>query len=271
MSGVKYTDAGGFTTLGSLNITAKVADAPLAPTLTGPFAGRSVDWTKPVTFAWTYKPGTDSGTQAAYALRIALDGGAYRYWNASTQTLQSSQVFNSSTTASVVVPANTVANGHTVAWSVATAESHYSLQGPYAGDTGFDSGTTFKWQLIDPVTNESYAFEINPNTGGSLTRQKNITYYSTTADDAQIVLYEGTDQPQLVTVSGTLLTQAQYTNLVYWYSKRRQVLLIDDLGRNIWVYFAQFTPNRKWTVQSPWRHDWSAQFYVIGPQAVTAR
>jgi hypothetical protein len=171
----------------------------------------------------------------------------------------------------VTLPANVILNGHTISWSVATAESHYGLQGPFATDFTFISGTTIKWQLVDPVTSEAYAFEINPNTGGSLTRQKNVTNYSTTADDSVIVLYEGADTPQQVDVSGTLLTQGQYTNLVYWYSKRRPVLLIDDLGRNIWVYFTQFTPSRKWTYQSPWRHDWSAQFYVIGPQAVTAR
>jgi hypothetical protein len=129
----------------------------------------------------------------------------------------------------------------------------------------------FKWVLSDPVTAETYTFEINPNQGGSTPLQKNITSYTTTADDGQIVLYEGADQPQLVQVQGTLLSQAQLTNLIYWYSKRRQVNLTDDLGRVTPVYFATFTPTRKWTVQSPWRHDWTAQFYVVGPQAVTAR
>ena len=89
----------------------------------------------------------------------------------------------------------------------------------------------FKWVLSDPVTAETYTFEINPNTGGSLTLQKNVTSYTTTADDGQIVLYEGADQPQLVNVGGTLLSQTQYTAMVYWYSKRRQVVLTDDLGR----------------------------------------
>jgi hypothetical protein len=188
-----------------------------------------------------------------------------------TQSLQSTQVWNTSGVTAVTLPANILANNHLVAWSVATAESYYGLQGPFASDFTFSAGRTFKWQLIDPVTSEYYSFEINPNTGGSLTRQKNVTQYSTTADDSTIVLYEGSDQPQPVTVSGTLLSQAQYQNMIYWYSKRRQVLLIDDLGRNIWVYFVHWEPQRKWTKQSPWRHDWSAQFFIIGPQAVTTQ
>lgn len=271
-----FTDAGGGTTLGSLNITAKVADAPSAPTLIGPYNGIYVDCTKALTLYWAYNAQPDSGTQQSYALRIAIDGGAYQYWNATTQTFGATEVWNAESTIGglqpqATIPANTIPNGHTITWSVATAESHYGLQGPFSANFSFLSGTTVKWQLVDPVTAEAYAFQINPNTGGSLSRQKNVTSYATTADDSQIVLYEGSDTPQQVSVSGTLLSQAQYSSMIYWYSKRRQVLLIDDLGRNIWVYFTQWTPTRKWTVQSPWRHDWSAQFFVIGPQAVTAR
>ena len=126
----------------------------------------------------------------------------------------------------------------------------------------------FRWQLHDPVTSETYTFEINPNQGGSLALQKNVSYYATTADDSNTVFFEGSDTPQLVQVQGTLLSQAQYNNMVYWYSKRRQVQLTDDLGRVMWVYFAQWTPTRKWSYQFPWRHDWSASFYVFGRQAV---
>jgi hypothetical protein len=129
----------------------------------------------------------------------------------------------------------------------------------------------FRWTLSDPATGEFYTFDINPNAGGSLPLQKNITYYATTADDSVTVFYEGADQPQQVQVSGTLLSETQYNAMVYWYSKRRQVLLTDDLGRQMWVYFTQWTPTRKWSYQNPWRHDWTASFYVFGQQAVTAR
>lgn len=127
----------------------------------------------------------------------------------------------------------------------------------------------FRWVLSDPTIPESYTFDINPNTGGSPTLQKNVTQYVTTADDGQSVLYEGADTMQLVTVSGTLLSENQYNKMIYWYSKRRPVQLTDDLGRTYWVYFAQWQPTRKWTFQYPWRHDWQAQFYVVGQQAVT--
>jgi len=133
------------------------------------------------------------------------------------------------------------------------------------------TATPWRWVLDDPAVPESYTFEINPNTGGSLTLQKQVSQYVTTADDGNTVFFEGSDTPQQVTVSGTLLTEEQYNNLVYWYSKRRQVKLTDDLGRVMWVYFVQFTPTRKWSYQYPWRHDWQAMFFVFGQQGVTAR
>jgi hypothetical protein len=272
VSSVSYVDAAGNSTLGYVSVAAKVADAPLAPVLTSPYNGVYVNSAAAVVvFGWTYAPATDSGTQQSYALRVALDGGAYQYWNATSNAFQATIVWNASTGHSVTLPAGAIPNGHVVTWSIATAETHYGLQGAFASNFSFKSGTTYKWQLVDPVTAEAYSFEINPNSGGSLPLQKQITSYSTTADDSQIVLYEGADTPQQVQVSGTLLTQGQYNNMVYWYSKRRQVLLIDDLGRLTWVYFAQWQPTRKWTYQSPWRHDWQAQFFVVGQQAVTAQ
>jgi hypothetical protein len=272
VTSAQYVDGGSANTTGSVVVVAKVADAPLAPVLTSPYNGVYVNSAgAPVIFGWTYAPNTDSGTQQSYALRVALDGGAYQYWNATSNTLQSTIVWNATTGHSVTLAAGVIPNGHVVTWSIANAETHYGLQGPFATNYSFKSGTTFKWQLVDPVTAEAYSFEINPNAGGSLPLQKNITSYSTTADDSQIVLYEGADTPQQVQVSGTLLTQGQFNNMVYWYSKRRQVLLVDDLGRTTWVYFAQWQPTRKWTYQYPWRHDWQAQFFVIGQQAVTAQ
>ena len=126
----------------------------------------------------------------------------------------------------------------------------------------------FRWILSDPVTSETWTMNINPNTGGSLPLQKNISTYATTADDSQTVFYEGADAPQTVQISGTLLDEDQYNKMIYWYSKRRQIQLTDDLGRTMWVYFATWNPTRKWSFQHPWRHEWQATFYVIGRQGV---
>lgn len=119
-------------------ITARVADPPLAPSLTSPTNGAYLDSNAAgVTFSWAYNPGTDSGTQTAYALRVSTDGGAYQYWNATSSAFQSGIVWNSLTTGSVAIPAGKLADGHSYTWSIATQESHYGLQGPFASDLQF--------------------------------------------------------------------------------------------------------------------------------------
>lgn len=189
---------------------------------------------------------------------------------AGTNITVNSTTFNSSTSVTVNI---TVAGGAGVSTNALT------LTNPDATAAGGTVGTTipgsfslsaWRWVLTDSTVPESYTMEINPNAGGSLGLQKNITTYQLTSDDGEMVLYEGSDSPQLVVVSGTLLTQAQYNHMVYWYSKRRPIQLTDDLARTMWVYFAVFTPTRAWSFQYPWRHTWSASFYVVGQQAVTA-
>lgn len=181
-----------------------------------------------------------------------------------------STTFNSSTSVTVNI---------TVAGGAGISLNELTFTNPDATAVEASVGTTipssyslsaWRWVLTDSTVPESYTMEINPNAGGSLGLQKNITTYQLTADDGEMVLYEGSDSPQLVVVSGTLLTQAQYNHMVYWYSKRRPIQLTDDLARTMWVYFAVFTPTRAWSFQYPWRHTWSASFYVVGQQAVTA-
>lgn len=121
--------------VGSIQVTATVADAPLAPTLLSPANGAYLDTNAVgVTFKWTYNPGTDSGSQSYYCLRVSTDGAAYQYWNATSGAFQSSQVWNASSAGQAVIPAAVLADGHTYTWSVATEESHYNLAGPFASD-----------------------------------------------------------------------------------------------------------------------------------------
>ena len=136
VSGVTYSD--GLVSAAQVQVVATVADAPLAPTLTAPANGASIDINAVgATFTWTYNPGTDSGSQSAYALRVSQDGGAYQYWNATSQAFQGTIVWNTQSSTSVVVPAAKLADGHTYTWSIATQENHYSLQGPFASDNTF--------------------------------------------------------------------------------------------------------------------------------------
>jgi hypothetical protein len=124
----------------------------------------------------------------------------------------------------------------------------------------------FRWTLQDPSTAETYTFEINPNQSTMLTLQKQVNFYSTAAEDGSTVLYEGRDTPQKFSLTISVLYEDQLWNLQYWYSKRIQVLLTDDLGRTCWVYFTDFQPTRKYSMQHPWRHDVVMMGYATGNQ-----
>ena len=130
-------------TPGQVQIVATVCDPPLASVLLSPAAGSSLDANAVgVVFDWTYKPGANSGTQQAYALRVSQDGAAYQYWNATSGALQSSAVWNSYTGSTATIPAGVLADGHTYTWSVATQENYYGLpvstgSAVYASDYAF--------------------------------------------------------------------------------------------------------------------------------------
>jgi hypothetical protein len=192
---------------GQVTFTYVVADAPLSPTLTSPANAAFIDIANAGgTFQFTYNPGTDSGTQTAYAFRmkklasgtitgcttanpgvvhsvahglstndtITITGvggaiqangtwvitvidadhfsipvnvtgtytsggtwaGAYGYWNG-TNFARTTPFWNTSASTSIVVPSGIFQDGFTYSWSMATQESHYSLQGTFASDLTF--------------------------------------------------------------------------------------------------------------------------------------
>ena len=106
---------------------------PSAPTLTSPANATYEDLSGASTYTWTYN-NTDGSTQAAYAFRNKIAGGStYSYYNASTNALQTSEVWNASTSGSATLGAGILSNGNQYNWSVAT-QSNYGLQGPFASD-----------------------------------------------------------------------------------------------------------------------------------------
>ena len=141
VSSVTFND--GASSSAFVTLVATVADAPLAPTLTAPANSSYLDANSAVTLQWTYNPGVNTGTQNAYALRMKLSGGStYSYWNAGTSTWQSTIVWNSYTTTSVTLPTSAFSDGNTYNWSIATQESFYNLQGPFASDFSFVANST---------------------------------------------------------------------------------------------------------------------------------
>lgn len=118
-----------------------------------------------------------------------------------------------------------------------------------------------RWTIYDPVDGDEYEFEINPNAGGSPSYRKTMTFESTTA--GRTVMFEGADEIQQLEWSGVILTQNHYEKYVEWWSKRRQVMLTDDLGRQYWIYIREFTPTRVRSFQHPWKHDYNVIAVIL--------
>ena len=118
--------------------------APSAPTLDTPANGVVVDATPSVTLKSTYHS-TDGYAANAYVLRIKKSTAAtYSYYNATTNALQATEVWNACSVAtggvlSVVLSGTLIPGGFTWDWSAAFQESGANLQGPFAATYTFTS------------------------------------------------------------------------------------------------------------------------------------
>jgi hypothetical protein len=118
------------------------------------------------------------------------------------------------------------------------------------------------WIFTDPFTAETYSMEVNPNEF-SETHQKKISFEVAAAPGGKTLVFEGNADPVKYSVSGTLLTEAQYNAMMTWYEKRVQIQIQDDLGRTFTVYITSFSPTRKRSTTYPWRHTWNADFTEV--------
>lgn len=114
---------------------------PANPTLITPANASIVDVSSGVDFEATYNAaGADA--MNAYALRIKAQGGSYSYWNAGTNALQSSIVWNSESVLAnenftVTLPSGVLSDGNVYSWSVACQDAVSGGQGLFATDYTF--------------------------------------------------------------------------------------------------------------------------------------
>lgn len=120
-----------------------------------------------------------------------------------------------------------------------------------------------RWTLWDPVLDETWEMQVNPNEGGTPDNEKNVAYSNTSAPDGGTLIYEGRDNPQTIEWSGIILTQEHYDDYKYWFAKRRQVLLTNDLEEETWVYLTKFSPKRQRAVHHPYKHEYSVSAIVL--------
>ena len=119
------------------------------------------------------------------------------------------------------------------------------------------------WEFYDPVADETYRWEINPNEGGFPQRTKNISYQSTSGPSGQTIAFEGRQSPLTFQFSGTILTQNHFETLNSWYEKGNQIRLTDDLGRVFWIYIKTFQPQRQRSAHTPWKHTYTIEALLL--------
>ncbi|QBQ74877.1 hypothetical protein [Caudovirales GX15bay] len=121
------------------------------------------------------------------------------------------------------------------------------------------------WIWEDLTEDTTLVMDINPNEGASPSYQKQLTKQSTTAPGggANIVIFEGADQPATFSFSGALLTQEHYEFVYNLWAKRHLLRLTDDLGRVFVLYLESFNPKRVRSADYPWRHTYDASAVVV--------
>jgi hypothetical protein len=119
-----------------------------------------------------------------------------------------------------------------------------------------------KWVFDDVVGDISYTCAINPNAENS-TAQKSETLEVTAAPGGSLLLYEGTDQPTTLQLSGTILTQSQYMTFTYFHQLRRQFRITDDLNRIRWVYSSEWNPTRVRSATFPYKYTYTWNLYLL--------
>jgi hypothetical protein len=121
--------------------------------------------------------------------------------------------------------------------------------------------TRTAWRFQDYSGSQFYEFEINPLDVSDPAIKRTITTQATSA--GRQVNYEGRLQPGTLTFSGTILSEGQYEVMNAWAQVRKQIKITDDLGRVFWVYIESFTPTRKYSIEFPWRMEYSVEATVL--------
>jgi len=117
-----------------------------------------------------------------------------------------------------------------------------------------------RWILTDPTDASTFEFPINPSDGGSPDYRKNITYTNTAGAGGKVLAFEGRDAVKQMTVTGTILEQQHYEDMITWFNKRYQLTLTDDLGRSFEIYITGFTPRRRRSAIYPYKHEYTLAY-----------
>lgn len=119
-----------------------------------------------------------------------------------------------------------------------------------------------RWTLTDPQGNTT-TLEKNPEEGGSPEYAKTFTTDGTLEPNAgPAIIWQGQDEVPRSSVTGTILTESHYNQLLTWYRKDAELILVDDLDREFLIVLTAFRPKRPWS-RHPWRHGYTLDWLVL--------
>jgi hypothetical protein len=132
------------------------------------------------------------------------------------------------------------------------------------------------WTFYDPNLDVTYSLPINPNneqSSRSVQKSQGFAVAAGRYDDPSAtpssynnvtLIYEGPDEINRFSFSGTLYDQTQYNNFVYWSEKTNMIHITDDLDRTFEVYIVSFSTERRRSRKFPWKHNYTMETIVKG-------
>jgi hypothetical protein len=214
---VYYAVSGSPNTL--TNVAQSIPYSPNTPTWVSPTGGQAQDVAAGLTLDWAFSDPDPNDVQSAYALQRQIGSGSLNYYTASGNTWGTTEVFNSTATTQVTVPANTWGNGadanHTYKVKtrdstaldsgysaglvvVPSAKVNPSFTAPASGGIVTSATVTVTWTVSEQT---AYQVKLLTNPGGA-------TMY----DSGKVVSTSTTHTPTLVLADGSGWT----INLTTW-------------------------------------------------------
>jgi len=119
-----------------------------------------------------------------------------------------------------------------------------------------------RWTISDgAATPTIISFPINPNSGGSFTRSRNLSKDRTLTGKPYVAI--GSALPRTAEITGVILDEDSYNFLVTIFENMVQVLLTDDLERETWVFITDLELTSEPRRHSQWRHKYKMKLTEV--------
>lgn len=123
-----------------------------------------------------------------------------------------------------------------------------------------------RWTITNPATSSQSTFTFNPSSVQLPSNGKDIEY--AVDDYGTVIILDLGDSDQLISFSGTVLTEAMYDQLRTFYGIDNQVVIQDHLGRSFQMVISKLTMERVHTPFNPWLHTYQMDGIVLGVTSV---